>query len=327
MLIVLAGNPHRLQPLDTPAERALLAAAPWIDAISPSRDEVAAIEAATGLHVASAEELAEIETSSRLAEQGDALYLSLPIVARERNGEMASTSIGLVLNAERLITVRFARIGAFEVFEDRLARAPNGAASGAHVLVGLLEALVDGFADMLERSRAELDLVSRRIFQAHAAPSGPAAASAELRSMLRDVGRAGETVSEIRDSLLALSRLVPFVSRPEVKAMPKGLGGRLKMLRRDIASLSDYDAHLTQKVQFLLDAILGFINIAQSNIIKLMTVVGVVGVPPTLIASIYGMNFTDMPELHWALGYPMALAAIIISAVVPVIWFKRRGWL
>jgi len=327
MLVILAGNPQRLQPLEGTGEGGLLAGAVWIDAAQPGADEAASVEASTGLHVPTEAELSEIESSSRIAERAGNLYLSLPLAVRDESGEVFTTPIGIVLSPERLITVRFARIAAFETFEERLGRSPQAATSGAHVLVGLLESLVDAFADMLERNRADLDAVSREIFKAHGAPSGSSAASADLRRMLRDVGRAGETVSQIRESLLELGRLVPCISRSEVSWMPKELRGRVGTLRQDIASLEDYDAHLTQKVQFLLDAILGFINVFQANVIKLMTVVGVVGVPPTLIASIYGMNFEAMPELRWHFGYPVALGLIVLSAIIPVVWFKRRGWL
>jgi magnesium transporter len=102
---------------------------------------------------------------------------------------------------------------------------------------------------------------------------------------------------------------------------------RMKSLRQDVASLSDYDGHLNGKMQFLLDATLGLINNAQNNIIKVLTVVSVVGIPPTLFASIYGMNFKDMPELNWSYGYPYGLTVIVLSAVIPLIWMKIRGWI
>jgi magnesium transporter len=180
-------------------------------------------------------------------------------------------------------------------------------------------------ADNLERSRAELDEASHCIFGHD--KTGPRLRNIELRQVLTDIGRVGDLLSSIRDSQLALGRLVHFVTHMTEEWLPQDLRPKLKTLRQDIASLADYDSHLTNKVQFLLDAILGFINIDQSNTIKLMTVVGVIGVPPTLIASIYGMNFELMPELKWAWGYPMALVLMVLSAVVPVLWFKRKGWL
>ena len=102
---------------------------------------------------------------------------------------------------------------------------------------------------------------------------------------------------------------------------------RLLTVRQDVASLSDYDAQLTNKVQFLLDATLGFINIEQNNGIKILTVVSVVGIPPTLIASMYGMNFKNMPELQWEYGYLYGIVMIVLSGVIPLLWFRKRGWI
>ena len=155
----------------------------------------------------------------------------------------------------------------------------------------------------------------------------PAREDANLRVILRRIGRCGDLASRIRDSLLGVGRIVPYVLGQCTGWLPGELHSRLETQRADIASLNDYDAHLTNKVQLLLDATLGLINIEQSNIIKVLTVVSVVGVPPTLVASMYGMNFHNMPELDWAWGYPWGLSLILISAVGPLIWFKVRGWL
>lgn len=300
-----------------------LATALWIDAFNPTAEEAAAVAAATGITLPSESNLTEIETSSRLVDRDGTLYLSLPLAHPDPDGRVCATPLGFILTADHLLTVRFNRIPVLDAYAEAMAQGHDTAQSGWHALVGLLERIVDLLADMLERSRTELDAVSRRIFSQNAEPKG---GGADLRAVLQMVGRAGEDVSEVRDTLLALGRLVPFVARACPAKMPRDLETRIK-LRGDIASLSDYDAHVGQKVQFLLDAILGLISITQSNIIKLMTVVGVVGVPPTLIASIYGMNFELMPELHSRFGYPIALLAIVASAVLPVLWFKRRGWL
>ncbi len=300
-----------------------LATALWIDAFNPTAEEAAAVAAATGITLPSESNLTEIETSSRLVDRDGTLYLSLPLAHPDPDGRVCATPLGFILTADHLLTVRFNRIPVLDAYAEAMAQGHDTAQSGWHALVGLLERIVDSLADMLERSRTELDAVSRRIFSQNAEPKG---GGADLRAVLQMVGRAGEDVSEVRDTLLALGRLVPFVARACPAKMPRDLETRIK-LRGDIASLSDYDAHVGQKVQFLLDAILGLISITQSNIIKLMTVVGVVGVPPTLIASIYGMNFESMPELHSRFGYPIALLAIVASAVLPVLWFKRRGWL
>jgi magnesium transporter len=149
---------------------------------------------------------------------------------------------------------------------------------------------------------------------------------ADLKLILRRVGHNGDLASKIRDSLLGIARIVPFVLTLAADWLPAEVKPRLETLRQDVASLNDYDAHLVNKVQLLLDATLGLINIDQNNIIKVLTIVSVVGVPPTLVASMYGMNFKYMPELNWAWGYPYGLALITLSAILPLLWFKWRGW-
>jgi magnesium transporter len=144
---------------------------------------------------------------------------------------------------------------------------------------------------------------------------------------LIEVGNAGERLSQIRGSLLGLQRIVPFVSEPQREWIPNDVRSRLKVAQGDLLSLTDYETHLSDKVQFLLDAVLGFINTKQNDIFTVLTIVSVVGIPPTLVASIYGMNFKNMPELDWAWGYQFGLTLIVLSTILPILWFKWRGWL
>jgi magnesium transporter len=328
MLSIFCDRRMGIEPSPS-AER--LAQAIWIDAQNPTPDEKAEIERETGLYVSSQAELSEIESSARFFEEDGAIYLSLPVFGVE--GEFGiSAPLGLVLTPKRLLTIRFATLGYFEAVAARLTQrngAPKNSTvpSSALLFLSLLEALVEAMADMLERIRGELDGVSNDIFRRHAPGPGQGNSAAELQKALQTMGRVNDRISRIRDSLLVFNRVIPYVSQSTTSWFPKDLRPRLDSLRQDVVSLSDYDAHLVLKLQFLLDAVLGFISINQSNIIKVMTVVGVIGVPPTLIASIYGMNFVVMPELHWAWGYPAALLLILLSAVVPILWFRRRGWL
>jgi magnesium transporter len=193
-----------------------------------------------------------------------------------------------------------------------------------------MEAIVDRLADVLERIAGELDTLSHRLFRA--SPTEPsrrqrsAVESASLRVFLRRIGHNGDLVSKIRDSLLGIARIVPFVLSLAGEWLPADVKPRLETVRQDVTSLNDYDAHLANKVQLLLDATLGMINIEQNNIIKVLAIVSIVGIPPTLVASMYGMNFRHMPELDWAWGYPYGLAVIAVSAILPLLWFKWRGW-
>jgi magnesium transporter len=299
----------------------------WIDLLSPTEEETAFVERATGLHVASREELSAIETSSRLRAEKGVLYLSMPALFRQE-GQPITTPLGFVLSANHLITIRFGALSAFESFKNEI-RAPQTVhPSSAGAFSGLLEAMVDRMADILEHVGGELDEVSHHIFgrQDRASLKQPARAEHDLREMLRAIGRSGDLISKIRDSLTGIGRIVPFAVGRCVEWMPQAVKPELETLRLDVVSLNDYDNYLSGKVQFLLDATLGLINIEQNNIIKVLTVVSVVGVPPTLVASWYGMNFHRMPELDWSLGYPYVIVLALLSAVLPLLWFRWRGW-
>jgi len=331
MLIVHTCSASNGAPIADLSASTLPANVVWIDLFDGDAAEVDFVERATGLHVPALSEISEIETSSRLRVEDDVLYLSTPIVYRSESGEAVTTAVGFVLRHDLLITIRFADLEVFRSFADSCAKPGAVHPSSAGAFIGLLEAIVDRIADVLEGIGVGLDAVSKRIFRVDSAKTlarqRPARENADLREFLAKIGRAGDLTSKIRNSLLGLGRMVPYVA---------GLGGtwfsaevkpHLETLRQDILSLNDYDAHLSNNVQLLLDATLGLINVAQNNIIKVLTIVSVVGVPPTLVASMYGMNFRHMPELDWAWGYQYGLAVIAVSAILPLLWFKLRGWL
>jgi magnesium transporter len=307
-----------------PSDEALRGAA-WIDLLNPDADEARRVEQATGLRVPSEADLSEIETSSRLAMEEGALYLSMPLVSRLDEAPRAVPA-GFVLSRERLLTIRFAESRLFDAFAERQLRAETAERGGAHILVGLLEAIVDRQADALEQARIDLDVISQRIFREGQRLSRRGEDSL-LRETLTAIGRTGELVSYIRDSQLGADRIVPYMLGNTSDWLPKDLEPRINTLRQDIVSLKDYDVHLDDKVHFLLDATLGFINIAQNNVVKVLTVASVVGIPPVLVAGIYGMNFKVMPELQWQWGYAYGLILIAVSGMVPLVWFKLRGWL
>jgi magnesium transporter len=301
----------------------------WIDLLDARTEEVAFVERVTHLHLPSFADLSEIEASSRLYVEDGALFLSTPLLYRSGAKRPEATPVGFVLTPDRLVTVRFKPLPAFETFTLSVTGPGKSATTGATVFVDLLDAIVDRIADVLETIAADLDSLSHLLFLAGPASGRvykPAREQADLRHSLQAVGRSGDLSSQIRDTLLGIARIVPFAVAHGTDWLAVETKAELETLRQDVASLSDYDAHLLNKVQLLLDATLGLINIEQNNIIKVLTIVSVVGVPPTLVASIYGMNFKAMPELDWALGYPYALVLILLSAVLPIAWFRWRGW-
>lgn len=305
-------------PPDAPLSEAF-----WIDLLSPTPEEVEQVRGATGLTAPTREDLSEIETSSRLKVSGRCLSLSTPILARGDTEEPELTPLGFLLNSKVLVTVRFAHLRVVDA--QALEAACTTVPSSVNVFVSLLEAMVDRAADLLEASGAELDKMSRETFR-NAGTKKPQRASVSLRQALAQMGRLGDRVGQIRAMLLGIGRLAPFASEAGREWIGPEYQSRLGAVRADVLSLADYETFLEGKNQFLLDAVLGFINTEQNDLFKILTIVSVVGVPPTLVASVYGMNFAYMPELHWRVGYPYALALIVLSAVIPMAWFKWKDW-
>ena len=303
-----------------------LTGAVWIDLLRPDDAERSLAERATGLRVPVLADLSEIETSSRLSTENGAIYLSTPMTYLDSDGVSRIAPLGFVLSDKFLMTIRFADMPVFDLFADRFAQGSGGGAPcSVAAFMGLLEAIVDRLADVLETVGGNLDNISRRVFRPET--GNAAKIDAQLRATLRSIGRAGERLSNIRDSLLGVQRIVLYTAENASSWVPADQKHRVKTLRQDITSLSDHDTQLQNKVQFLLDATLGFINIEQSNGIKVLTVVSVVGVPPTLVASIYGMNFKWIPELQWEYGYFYGLVVIVMSGLLPLLWFKKKGWI
>jgi magnesium transporter len=298
----------------------------WIDLLSPTNEETAFVESRTKVRIPSIESLSEIETSSRLAVDHGVVYLSIPAVAQGDTTDAYLSPTGFILTNSVLVTVRFAPLSTFDVVIEQVKQDQTLQCSAA-IFAALLEVMVDRGADVLERLGAELNKVSTSVFRGD--PSRPkhiVRSNNVLRRALISVGNTGDRLALARDALLGIGRIAPFVLSLKKDWIIPELEARFEAVTKDIVSLNDYEAHLSSKVQFLLDAILGFITIQQNDLFKVLTIVSVVGIPPTLVAGIYGMNFKYMPELNWIAGYPFGLAMIVLSALVPLAWFKWRGW-
>jgi magnesium transporter len=300
----------------------------WIDALRPDAQEIAFLEHALGIEVPTLEAVSEIEASSRLRSDEDWLHLSIPMVYH-RNGSMpASTPVGFSLSKDVLLTIRFEPLRVFDGVLDSISRSPMQP-GGLGALVAILEGIVGHTADALEKVGADLDLLSQEIFAtkgANLTHHRPREDSNRLRILLREIGRNGDLSSKIEDSLLWLARMLPFVMVNAAPYLESGMRAKLESLQRDVESLNDYETHLTDKNQLLLDATVGLTNVDQNNIFRILTIVSVVGIPPTFFASMWGMNFKNVPEYNWSYGYEFGLFVIALSAIIPIIWFKWRGW-
>jgi magnesium transporter len=301
----------------------------WLDLLNPTPEEDACVERALGISLPSREEMQEIEMSARLYNEGGAEFMTITAIAKLDSDEPVTTPITFVLKGASLATIRFAEPRAFRGVVARAQRPGAVAcATGEQVMLSLIEALIDRMADALERVAADTDAISRSVFR-HKSKNGRPSKQRDLATTIEQIGSNGDLLTKLRESLVSINRLLTYHSTVEAedKRALKEARARIKSLHRDAVALSDQSTFLSNKTNFLLDATLGLINLEQNQIIKIFSIVAVVLMPPTLVASIYGMNFNHMPELNWTLGYPMALLLMVITAAVPYLWFKREGWL
>ena len=298
----------------------------WIDLLGPTKEEEAAVEQLVGIGIPTREEMEEIEISSRLYSENGAHVMTATLPAHADGDRPEMLPVTFVLSGARLVTVRYHEPRAFQTFPLRAEKADMGCTSGETILVSLLEAIVDRLADVIERASREVIDISQDIFDSKEKKASKR--DRDFQAILHRIGSKEDLVSKIQDSLLTLQRLSGFLANVVGKDMAgKDVRARVKTLSRDVISLSDHASFQTQKITFLLDATLGMINIQQNAIIKIVSVAAVVFLPPTLVASVYGMNFDIMPELKWFFGYPFALGLMVVSAVLPFWFFRRKGWL
>ncbi|WP_375412541.1 magnesium transporter CorA family protein [uncultured Bradyrhizobium sp.] len=298
----------------------------WIDLVKPTAEEDHAVERLAGIAVPTREDMQEIEISSRLYVENAARYMTASLMCAADTDSPRITPVTFILAGHRLVTVRYDLPKPFTLVENKLARSCTPGVNGETVLLELLDAVIDRCADILERAGADVDQVSHAIFE----PEGAARTGHAKRysDILIAIGRKGDLTSKVRESLVSIGRLVTFVAAEADGAKwSKEMRAQLKTMQRDVASLTDHASYLSNKITFVLDAMLGVVNLEQNNIIKLFSVMAVVLMPPTLIASVYGMNFRVMPELQWEHGYPMALIMMLLAAVLPYVFFKWKKWL
>lgn len=302
---------------------ASLEGAVWLDLFNPTPDEGAAVEAALACEIPTRDEMKEIEISSRLYLYNNAVYMTAILPANADGGDPVMGPVSFILTPTHLVTIRYHNPRVFTAFPPR-AHATRIEMEGADsVLMAVMEAVIDRQADILERAAIEIDAQSRGLFQPSERGSRP-----DYQKVLEKIGQMGILNSNIRDSLLTLERLVTYFGQMLNKhEASTDMRERAKTLSSDVKSLADHANFVGSKITFLLDATLGLINIQQNGIIKIFSVVSVIFLPPTLISSLYGMNFAGMPELEWAYGYPYALGLMVTCAVLPFWYFKYKKWL
>jgi magnesium transporter len=325
-------NDH-LEPHDlvvTPDLSAPLPGGPilWVDLLNPTPDEDRYVERFVGVSIPTREEMQEIEVSSRLYSEDGGEFMTIAALAH-LDDEPIVTPITFVMKGATLVTVRYSEPRPFTMFAARAQRPGAVAcATGEQIMLSLLEAMIDRIADVMERVGTKIDSISREVF--HEANNSAKTRSRDFKNVLVSIGREGDLLSLVRESLVTMIRLLTYhtaISEDAGKRAIKEARQRIRSIQRDITSLTDHSTYLSGKITFLLDATLGLINLEQNQIIKIFSIASVCLMPPTLIASVYGMNFRHMPELGWEWGYPAALGLMVVAGVLPFLYFRRKGWL
>jgi magnesium transporter len=288
---------------------------------TPSEDRSA--EAFLGASIPTREESAEIEFSSRFYTEENAVFVTASVLAGIDRGEPHLMPLTLVVAGDRVATVRYEDFRALDQFLSRAIKPTGGCTSPPAIFLGLIEAIVDRTADVLERISIVIDRINREIFMRQTSRR-----DRRLALLVADIGMQGDIAAKAREALASLERLVQYAGMALPAAFTKANhGARLKLLGRDIRSLEDHITFVSNKIEFMLNAVLGMISVEQGEVIRVLTVAAMVFFPPTLIGTVYGMNFHGMPELDWPFGYPLALLLMTVSALVPLLYFRRRGWL
>lgn len=309
----------------------------WIDLIEPTHDEEVIVESSLQIDIPTRGELAEIEASSRLYQEDGAAFMTATLIRRGDEERPESSPVTFIIKGNQLITIRYHHPQAFPVYIRQAMKPQATAMTGWGILISLMEAVVDRAADHLERVSAIIDDTSKKVFDVSFVNKKAQKERRRrrkpknLEELLGMIGEEGDFNSKMRESLVSIGRMVAFmqaiIDQTKLTKEMKENRARIKILQRDIASLTDHASFLSGKISFLLDAVLGMITIQQNGIIKIFSVAAVVFLPPTLVASLYGMNFKFMPELEWVYGYPWAIGLMILSAILPFLYFKQKGWL
>jgi len=324
MISVHVPNGSVLERRAIPPDNDIPDSAVWIDLVVPSGSDDKIIERALGIAVPTREEMQEIEATSRLYVENGARYMTATLMCQSDTESPKTTAVTFILSAHRLVTVRYDDPKPFAIVNHKLARMCPPNPTGEAVMMDILDAVIDRAADILERIGADVDQVSHDIFE----PENEVLGSRGYNRTFISIGRKGDLTSKVRESLVSIGRLLLFLANEaETMKWAKEQRAHLKGMQRDIQSLSDHATYLSGKIQFLLDAMLGVVSLQQNNIIKIFSVAAVVFMPPTLVASIYGMNFRHMPELDTEFGYPAALLLMLVAAILPYWFFKWKKWL
>ena len=313
-----------LRSSDVSADSEIPATSLWIDLLNPSLEERRAVDKFLHMELPTRADMEEIEISSRLYQEDDGIFMTALILSNSESDTPKADVVTFVLAHEKLVTIRYIDPQPFRTFAARCERTSHYAHKAESVLLGLVDTIIDRMADVLERIGNDVESINHEIFNPDAKKR---IGAKDFQGVLSRLGMKHGATSKMRESLLSIGRVLTFLTQAVEGKANKDVKAHIKTLTRDVQSLQDHSSFIAGKLSYLQDGTLGLINNEQNNIIKIMSVAAMVFLPPTLIASIYGMNFKYMPELDWFYGYGLSVLLMVVSGIVPYFWFKRRGWL
>ncbi len=297
----------------------------WLDLADPTMHELQDVEACIGAALPMHDAMREIEASRRVQEVDGTLRLTATLMLFSETLEPQTTEVTFILIGRRLITLRYSNPRPFRNIAFQLDRAKPSFTCGSMVIAWLLQLITSRLADILEIIATDLDAILRSI----ATAADESRVHPDLTQMMGRISRNGDKCSKVHESIYTLTRILAALQ--ESDAIPedrrRDMRAQCSLMTRDLRSLAEYTEFQENRVGFVLDAVLGLISIEQNNVGKIFSVVATIFLPPTLIGSIYGMNFKNMPSLDWTFGYPMALLFMVLSAAVPLWYFRKKRWM
>ncbi|PKM09846.1 MAG: magnesium and cobalt transport protein CorA [Gammaproteobacteria bacterium HGW-Gammaproteobacteria-3] len=318
MLRLCTINNRILTPQYLPKviRKQLITEAKWVDAYEPEHEERELLQTFLRTELPDSTEVEEIEASARYFVDSFGIHIH-SLFLGQKEGRSQTVSVAFILHADRLITLRKnLELADFRLLRMRARKKRIEVANPRELLLTIFEQKVENLADTIEDIFGRLGHVSYQVLEEE---------GADNEDSIDQLAKLEDTNGKIRLCLMDTQRSLAFLLR-QMRGQPE-CQETIHDMMRDIDTLLSHTAFLFEKINFLMDAALGFINIEQNQIIKTFSIAAVVFMPPTLIASIYGMNFEYMPELKWLLGYPGALVLMVLSGIAPYWFFKRKGWL
>lgn len=321
MMIFCAEN-NQVVPFSSDDPLQIPANAIWIDLLNPTREEEKAVEQFISIEIPTREEMLEIEVSNRLYSDKGAHYMTATMMTKVDSGAPETHAVTFMLTDTMLVSIRYTDATSFRTFKANTAKLSAGQHDGMSMFLGLMESIINRIADILERLDRDIDRITKDIFSNPEVPEQKK--SVNYHCVLDRIGRCGNLSSKIHQSLVTFGRVIAYATHHKEAGRPEN---QLKFddIRKDIMGLSDHGTYLTGRVNFLLDATLGMISIEQNSVFRVLSIASLVFLPPTLVAGIYGMNFEYIPELKWMYGYPLAILFMLVAAILPYLYLKKRG--